>query len=111
MKSEIGRYDVTGGKLHDISRDKIFGFDAKQSTVLTDYTTCWRCHGAERLNGLLCAIVLEESNDYVQNNDGSDDTALDEITGTVRKGHCDSQNEGKTVGHLSKENFVPGHTS
>jgi hypothetical protein len=66
---------------------------------------------AQRLNCLLCTVVLKEADDNVQDNDGSDDTAFDGVSSTVRKGHCDSQNECEAVRYLPKENLVPGHTT
>ena len=65
----------------------------------------------ERLNGLFCAVVLEEADDDVQEDDCIDDTSFDEVECRIAEDHGDDQDEGQAVRDLTDEDVPPRDAS
>ena len=65
----------------------------------------------ERLNGLFCAIVLEEADDDVQEDDCINDTSFDEVERRIAEDHGDDQDEGQAVRDLTDEDVPPCDTA
>lgn len=56
---------------------------------------------------LFSAVILEESNDDVQEDDCSDDTTLNVVVGTEAESHCDDKHQSQAVGDLAQEDSPP----
>ena len=107
-EAEVSGNNVADRQVDDITRNQIICLDCGESSITYDFGHR-RSHCLKRLDRLLGTVVLEESNDYVQDDDSVDDTSFDKIECCITQDHGNDQDKREAVGNLADKNVPPGN--
>lgn len=87
---DISRNCVSYFQFDHVTRDDLICGDGFCLAVARDYTS-GRAKRSQRVHGLLCGIILVDTNNDVQSDDSGDETSFDPGLNTETNGHGDNE--------------------